>query len=245
MKYTDKVTIKVIVMLLISLIGIPAYFLTGGSWELALLYTVLGHITNNLAQICYHRWLCHDQFKPTWFARKLLLFSTVVSAVGPPGHNVVAHMNHHKYSDTEKDTHSPKHLGWWKMYMGRYRTPDKPIGIRFFSKQKDAVYVTKNYWKLYAVAVVLHALIDPWLVVWMAFNFTHAWYFLTYLNYFGHDGRKGVPSSTHIIPNLIMWGEGYHDKHHEDGQALVLGKWDFGGKFVVPKLLSKKEKASG
>jgi len=33
-----------------------------------------------------------------------------------------------------------------------------------------------------------------------------------------------------------MWGEGYHDNHHDDVSRVVLGKWDVGGKYVVPLL---------
>ena len=236
MKYVDWVTLKIIMMFAITVIGIPAYFIMGGSWELALIFTIAGHITNNLAQIAYHRWLCHDQFEPTWLGRKILLAATVVSAVGPPGHNVVAHLNHHKHSDTELDTHSPKHLGWWKMLMGRYQTPSGAIPMRKFLRKRDAVFTTKHYWKLYYGSVILHGLVNPWLVVWMAFNFTHAWFFLTYLNYFGHNGKKAEPTTIDFVSNMIMWGEGYHDNHHDDVSRVVLGPWDIGGKYVVPLL---------
>lgn len=240
MKYIDKVTAKIIIAFLITIVGIPAYFYFGGSWQLALLYTVIGHITNNLAQIAYHRWLCHDQFEPSWLGRKILLACTVVSAVGPPGHNVVAHLNHHKHSDSDLDTHSPADLGWWRMLLGRYRTPSAVIPMRRFAVKRDAVYVTKHYWKLYVLSCVLHALIDPWLLVWKAFNFTHAWYYLTYLNYHGHSGPKAQPATIDFLSNMIMWGEGYHDEHHKNARRLVLGKWDIGGKYVVP-LLSKSK----
>jgi len=122
------------------------------------------------------------------------------------------------------------------MLMGRYQTPQGTIPMRRFLRKRDAVFTTKHYWKLYSAAVVLHALINPWLVVWMAFNFTHAWFFLTYLNYFGHSGKEAKPTTIDFLSNMIMWGEGYHDNHHDDVSRVVLGKWDVGGKYVVPLL---------
>ena len=73
------------------------------------------------------------------------------------------------------------------MLLGRYKTPTGAVSIRKFLRQRDAVFTTKHYWKLYSGVVIIHALINPWLVVWMAFNFIHGWFFLTYFNYFGQS----------------------------------------------------------
>ena len=238
-KYIDWVTLKIVVMFVIAVIGVPAYFIMGApNWELVLVYIIVGYITYNFAQICYHRWLCHFQFEPNWLGRKILLASTVISAVGPPGNIVFAHLNHHKYADKEGDPHSPKDLGWWRMLLGRYKTPTGAVSIRKFLRQRDAVFTTKHYWKLYSGVVIIHALINPWLVVWMAFNFIYGWFFLTYLNYFGHNGKEGEPTTINFVMNMQFWGEGYHDNHHDNESRLVQGPWDVGGKYVVP-LLSK------
>ena len=238
-KYIDWVTLKIAVMFVNAVIGVPAYFIMGApNWELVLVYIIVGYITYNFAQICYHRWLCHFQFEPNWLSRKILLASTVISAVGPPGNIVFAHLNHHKYADKEGDPHSPKDLGWWRMLLGRYKTPTGAVSIRKFLRQRDAVFTTKHYWKLYSGVVIIHALINPWLVVWMAFNFIYGWFFLTYLNYFGHNGKEGEPTTINFVMNMQFWGEGYHDNHHDNESRLVQGPWDVGGKYVVP-LLSK------
>ena len=42
----------------------PAYFIMGGSIQMALVFTLYGIITNALGQIAYHRWLAHDPFVP-------------------------------------------------------------------------------------------------------------------------------------------------------------------------------------
>ena len=105
MQYKYGITFKVFFMLLVSLIGIPAYFIMGGSIQMALVFTLYGIITNALAQIAYHRWLAHDMFVPNFIARYAMIFGTIVCGNGNHIHNVYAHLNHHKNSDTEKDTH--------------------------------------------------------------------------------------------------------------------------------------------
>ena len=78
-KYIDWVTLKIAVMFVIAVIGVTAYFIMGApNWELVLVYIIVGYITYNFAQICYHRWLCHFQFEPNWLSRKILLASTVM-----------------------------------------------------------------------------------------------------------------------------------------------------------------------
>ena len=79
MKYIDWVTLKIAVMFVIAVIGVPAYFIMGApNWELVLVYIIVGYITYNFAQICYHRWLCHFQFEPNWLGRKILLATPTI-----------------------------------------------------------------------------------------------------------------------------------------------------------------------
>tara|TARA_R100000027_G_scaffold62868_1_gene55208 strand:+ start:237 stop:968 length:732 start_codon:yes stop_codon:yes gene_type:complete len=243
MNYQYKVTFKVLLMLAITLIGIPAYFIMGGSIQMAIVFTLYGIITNALGQIAYHRWLAHDQFVPNIVARYAMIFGTIVCGNGNHIHNVYAHLNHHKYADTDKDTHNPQELGFLKMWLGWYKTPTDYFSMRKLLQKRDVVFASKNYWKLYAVISVLHFLITPWLVVWQAFNFTHMWIGLNWLNYAGHGhGKTGEPSKITGFLNHWMMGEGNHDVHHKSVKKLDMsepGNVDWAGRYLIPMLLAK------
>jgi len=240
MDYKYRVMFKVLAMLMVTLIGIPAYFYYGGSIGMAIVFTLYGLVTNALGQIAYHRWLAHSQFKPNTIGRYAMIFSTIACGNGNHIHNVYAHLNHHKHYDTEKDTHNPKDLGFFKMWLGLYKTPTEYFSLRNVLKHRDVVFASNHYWKLYFVISVFHFIISPWLVVWQAFNFTHMWIGLNWLNYDGH--RDGKPSKITGFINLWMIGEGNHDVHHRKSSQLDMtenGNIDWGGRYIIPKLLAE------
>jgi len=241
MTYQNKVTYKVFLMLVITLIGVPAFFIMGGSWQLALAFTLYGCVTNALSQIAYHRWLCHDQFVPHRLGRLAMLYGIVMSANGSPIQYVYSHLNHHKNSDKEKDTHNPVELGLFKMWLGRYKTPEDYISLRFLLRKRDVVFVDRHYWKLYTLFTLIHFIITPWLVIWQAFNFTHMWVALTWLNYAAH--KDGGPSKLTGFANIWMMGEGCHDIHHKYASRLDMSHedlTDWAGRYYIPALLARR-----
>ena len=240
MSYQNIVTIRVLVVLLITLIGLPMFILLEGNWLFFIIATLAGWITNNIAQIGYHRWLCHRHFEPSWWAKKLMLFCCVISGLGKPAHHVIAHLNHHAKTDTPDDTHSPKYLPAWKIFLGRYNTPNiKPMQMKSFMKNTDAMFVTQYYWQLYIIAAFVHLLVSPWLLIWLAFNYTHGFLAFNIQNYFGHSGKKGIPTEIHPVVNFLMLGEGLHSHHHRAPQDPIFGEQDWGGKYIVPLLKNK------
>ena len=241
MKYNDTVTLKIILSGLVTLIGIPAYFYYGGDPIFAAVVIFLGWIANNLAQIGYHRWLSHSHFEPHFFCKWLMLFSMVSSGIGPPGHQVVAHLNHHAKSDTPDDTHSPKHLGFWGVYLARYNTPKhiNPMQMRHFLRKKDVVLVSKYYFNLQILLLILYTLVTPWLLVFAGLQFFHGFLGYSTQIYFAHSGTKGEPTDIHPVVNFLLLGEGTHRLHHERPSEAVFGPGDWSGRFIVPLLKNK------
>ena len=64
----------------------------------------------------YHRLLTHRSFQcPVWFERFITLCATI-GLTGPAIDWVAIHKAHHRFADTEKDPHSPDHMGIFRVH---------------------------------------------------------------------------------------------------------------------------------
>jgi|TARA_B100001250_G_scaffold29152_2_gene23905 fatty-acid desaturase len=238
MKYTTKTAIKLAILFSVAIGGLAYWFIQGATiWQFIFAFIMLS-LVSRIANAGYHRWLTHNQFQPTWLGKNIMLYFMVLTGEAPPGHYVIAHLNHHKYTDEEGDPHGPKQIGFWNLTLGRYGET-KPVFMRNYARNKDAQWVTEHYWSLYLANWILFALINPYLNVWLACMFCWSWLQMINLNWRGHGGTKGTPTNLGRISNLFMGGEDYHKNHHENPGKLVMGKWDTTGKYLVPWLLAK------
>ncbi|MEK7214707.1 MAG: acyl-CoA desaturase, partial [Chloroflexota bacterium] len=82
-------------------------------WAAAFYYIRMFFITAG-----YHRYFSHRSFKTSRAFQFLLAFLTMTSAqkgvLWWAGH----HRNHHRFSDTEDDVHSPSRQGFWWSHVG-------------------------------------------------------------------------------------------------------------------------------
>ena len=95
----------------------------------------------------YHRYFAHRTYKTSRLFQFLLaLLGTSATQKGPLWW-AATHRIHHKYSDTEKDVHSPKqrgfwyaHMGWW---LGRDHEETQWTQIKDFSRFKELVFIDR------------------------------------------------------------------------------------------------------
>lgn len=241
LSYTTKVAIKIAILYAVALICVPLWFIyTEPSIGEVIFWFVLAAFVSRIANVGYHRWLTHKQFEPSWLGRKLMLWFMVMTAEAPPGHYVVSHLQHHANTDKEGDPHGPRQIGFKRLFFGQYDEVKPKVGfLRFYSRQKDAQWVTKHYWGLYLANWIVFALISKWLTVWLAFMFAWSWIWFLVINWGGHNGLKAKPTNLNWFCNIFMGGEDYHKNHHEKPGQLVYGKYDTTGKYIVPWLLAK------
>ena len=232
MKFSDWTVIRVILLFVIAILGIPYAIGTLSIWQIVIGF-VMAVLVARLGNIGYHRWLTHDQFKPSFFGRKLMLSCMVLSGLTPPGHYIHAHLNHHKYTDKPGDPHNPKEIGLIRFFFGLY-ADTKPIFMRNYVKNKDAVWLTKHYWNLYIISFLILGVINPWLIVWLAFMFSWSWILTIHLNWNGH--KEGKPTNLGWISNIFLGGEDYHKNHHDNPGQLLMGPRDISGKYIIPLL---------
>ena len=222
LSYTDRTTIRVLFLTSLALLGIPYYFLNGGTLEGFLLIRLVGHLIGYFAPIAHHRWLSHNHFEPTFTGKCIMSLSLVSSGIGDPLQIVAGHRIHHAHSDTENDIHSPRYLSAWRMWLGRFTEPKVTVRPpKDFFRNPWAVFLHNHYWKLfYAFNLLIFLVFDlKTMLIFCPINFVYAWT-LTNLgvNYLGHydSNTKTIEArNTNRFLVLLSAGETLQKNHHD------------------------------
>jgi len=217
---------------------IPTYYL---------IYTFIGWIliAGLGAQVGYHRIFSHKQFVlPVW-KENIILFFAALSGQGSSITWTASHRQHHKYSDTENDLHSPVTKGKWFAFYGwtseitesnvvvnmKYATDllKKPNHVWFHKNQLNLLWlvpiaVSFINWKFALASICL-----PGAISCVVDNS---------INVFGHSGFIGnyrnfdTPDNTqnNLFLSLMSWGLGYHNNHHAHPESFNFGS-DLSGKW--------------
>jgi fatty-acid desaturase len=179
------------------------------------------------ASILLHRYYCHNQFKvPPWF-ETMGLAMLMVAVIRSPIGWIASHRMHHTHSDTDKDPHAPKHVGYWKVLFTVWSIPRIPMRYaKDLYQNKKLVFCHNHWFKIVACVWVVSYLISPYFFIGFAlipFIFAKVGFGL--LNTVAHaNGALNVPWL-----NFFIAGEGYHKNHHDNWKRVRLHKYDTGG----------------
>lgn len=219
------------IVLLLAQIYIHINFLLGilffNVWFIVISLIVCHLIFSGLCgTVFFHRVVTHkNRINP--LAENILLFLSTLGVSGSALGWAATHRSHHKYSDTEKDPHSPKHLGLVKTYW--YSSADSK-SIRFVPdllRKNNYLFQHKHYFSLLLVLHVLTLLTFDYSVYWAvcivpAFVM---WFTGSIVNCFGHD--KNGPINNSLL-GILLLGEGWHKNHHDVASNPRFGKFDLG-----------------
>jgi len=171
----------------------------------------------------------------------IALYMIVLTGAKSPLGWAAAHRAHHKYSDTEKDPHSPKHKGFWNVLFNRwmYNYPTiKKEEVKDLLQNKRIRFFHKHHNTIHIISSIIAVLISiKFFIGFIVIPFVLSFIFYGLFNTLGH--KNGSPTTNHII-SWFAAGEGYHDKHHDNWKQIRLGKWDIGGLFAERYLNDKK-----
>ncbi|WP_437741569.1 acyl-CoA desaturase [Sorangium sp. So ce1504] len=99
-------------------VGTVVAILRGATWKLAALAAATYVVRMFAITAVYHRYFSHRSYKTSRGLQFLLaLLGTTATQKGPLWWGGT-HRVHHKYSDTERDVHSPLRRGFWYAHMG-------------------------------------------------------------------------------------------------------------------------------
>ena len=178
----------------------------------------------------YYRLLTHRSFEcPVWFERFITLCATI-GLTGPAIDWVAIHKAHHRFADTEKDPHSPDHLGVFRVH---FLTMFTKVDIKYAGrllKDKFLLFQRKYYFVLNLIYATALFFVDPFALIY-AWLFPAAILILLGTSVLSINHRNNKPHDN-IIHGLLTWGEGFHETHHENPNKVRLHKYDITGLLI-------------
>jgi stearoyl-CoA desaturase (delta-9 desaturase) len=125
------------------------------------------------------------------------------------------HRKHHRFSDTEKDPHSPIYMNKFKAYW-QLSNKDKDI-IRYVPdllRKPWYVFQHRHYFLVLHSIHILGLLLLPLQLYWMLILVPGflMWFTGSIVNCFNHDKNGPI---NNIFLSIITIGEGMHKHHHE------------------------------
>lgn len=214
---------------LAGLIMIPSWTIAAWAFIFYCLISGLG------VAVGFHRYFSHRAFKTSQVWDQLMLYFGCLACHGNPFFWVALHNGlHHRYSDTDKDPHSPIH-GLWHAYQGYAFTLDpKSVPLKAgagFLRQSSWQWSVRYYHKVLWMSWIIAGLISPTLLVGLAVAQVWAIHQEATVNLLGHISGFGAYrnfdtkdlSVNRNLLGLITWGQALHNNHHH-----APNKYDFG-----------------
>jgi stearoyl-CoA desaturase (delta-9 desaturase) len=184
----------------------------------------------------YHRYFAHKAYKLNRFWQFVFAFGGTTASQKGPLWWAAHHRNHHRFSDTDRDIHSPKRGFWWS-HVG-WILCDKYNGvaveqIRDLEKYPELRFINRHDWiGPWAVAVSCF-LIGGWsgLLIGFFASTVVLWHTTFMVNSVAHVfGRRPYEttdtSRNSLLVALATGGEGWHNNHHRYPWAARQGfRW--------------------
>lgn len=238
-----------------QLVGIYAIWLisTGQApvwWWTA---TLVGYVCMKMLGVSagYHRLFCHNGYRVGKLTKRLLLWFAMIAGQGSPIYWISIHRGyHHRYADTDKDAHSPKH-GFWHSYI-LWMFKMKKISIRSVKNlltDPDMVFAHRHYIKIFWISHLSLAIVNFQLWLYLmglsAFITLHSFLIqtsVTHLKWSGYRNYKTKDSSVNV-PWLfpLILGEAWHNNHHNDSLNPNFGRkwWELDPTYWLIKIIRK------
>jgi stearoyl-CoA desaturase (Delta-9 desaturase) len=199
----------------------------------------------------YHRYFSHRSYRlPRWAQFLMALGGTSCMQKGPLWW-AAHHRDHHRYSDTELDIHSPIRGFWWShvgwILCDKYG-PTEYDRIKDFAKYPELRWLNRNDWVGWVALAIASFLIGGWagLVVGFGWSTVLLWHGTFTVNSLAHVmGRRRYAttdtSRNSLIIALITNGEGWHNNHHHYQASARQGFhwWQWDPSYYVLWALSK------
>jgi stearoyl-CoA desaturase (delta-9 desaturase) len=235
--------------LLVHLLPFLAIF-TGITSTALILFAVTYFGRMWLVTAGYHRYFSHRSYRLGRVSQFLIAFGAETSAQKGVLWWASHHRNHHQFSDTDRDLHSPRKGFWWShvgwILCDKYKGYD-PERIRDFQKYPELVFISKRDWIAPWTLGIACFLIGGWsgLVVGFFASTVLLWHTTFLVNSAAHVfGRRRYDtddtSRNSLLIALVTGGEGWHNNHHHYQASARQGFfwWEIDTTYYGLKVLS-------
>jgi len=199
-------------------------FVTGITWTAVWIFLVLYWGRMFFITAGYHRYFSHRSYRLGRGMQFLMAFGGTTAVQKGPLWWASHHRDHHRYSDTDLDLHSPlkgfwwSHVGWILCDKNNGWNPDD---IKDFAKYPELRWLTKHDWVGPWMVGIASFLIGGWSGLIFGF-FTSTvllWHGTFTVNSLAHVmGRRRYAtndtSRNSALIALLTMGEGWHNNHH-------------------------------
>lgn len=203
------------------------------------------------ATVTLHRLLSHRSFEsPKWFE----YLGTIIALYGSGISSILwiaIHREHHRYPDTERDPHSPWHMGFFNI---QFRNSSAMPNIKYVPdvlRSKFHTSLHQYHWAINIIFMMILLCIEPRSIVYAylvpGLLYWHVGGFVNTINH-SKFGYRNYDTNDKSVNNLIVGyigaGEGWHNNHHHDQKNPKFGqKWyefDLGWQIIRLIRLDKK-----
>ena len=217
----------------------------GMAWALGMYYLRMFGLTAG-----YHRYFSHRSFRtsrPGQFV--LALLGTVAVQKGVLWW-AAHHRNHHRFSDTPRDIHSPRRGLWWShagWILCRKYNRTEVARVRDLARFPELDWLNRHHLLVVVLfAAGLYLVFGTTALLWGFFVSTVLlWHGTFTINSLAHTvGRRryatGDSSRNSLVLALITLGEGWHNNHHYYQRSARQGFywWEIDGSYYVLRALS-------
>lgn len=200
----------------------------------AILFYVYLHIGVSVA---LHRYYSHKSFCVSKGTSYFFAFFGTLMMVGSPMIWALIHRQHHQYSDSEKDPHSFRHKGVFKILFG-FWYDDLHISSRQgmdLIRDRSLLWAHQNYFKIIFCWIGFLFFLDKWALVYFYFIPVCAGILSLninlilhhYLGYRHHDTKDQSRNNWYAFPFAL--GEAWHHNHHLNPHSPTtkINWWEF------------------
>jgi stearoyl-CoA desaturase (delta-9 desaturase) len=198
----------------------------------------------------YHRYFAHRSFKTSRLFQFLLAWLGCSAMQKGPLWWAAHHRNHHRYSDTPDDPHSPRTNSVWWSHVGWVLARDYEgtnwQAIRDWSRFPELRWLNRHHWVPGLLLATLCLLIGGWSgLAWGFFVSTVLLYHAVFaVNSLCHIfGRRRFAttdeSRNNVLVALLTLGEGWHNNHHHYQSSANQGFfwWEIDVSYYMLKVL--------
>ena len=227
--------VKLLVGQTLAVLSIIPMILYANTWQWVATAVMYFGIMSFGISMGYHRYVTHHVFKcPLWFEYVMLFFAHIMM-VGSALGWVAQHKQHHQYSDTPDDPHSPYYKGILRSYWTLVLYEPNFRYVRDMLRVKRYTYQHKYYWTIIFAWALLLLLIDPYAIIylWLA---PAGFAKLVGSLVFSYSHRNRQPNTDWWL-GILTFGEGFHVEHHKNPSAKSYHKHDISG--MIIKLIDR------